>query len=117
MKYRTDDLRIASIRAVTTPTEILEDIPITDTASNTVLETRRAIHAILTGEDDRLLVITGPCSIHDPASAMEYAGRLKDLKHELRDHLLIVMRVYFEKPRTTIGWKGLINDQIGRAHV
>ena len=110
MKYRTDDLRIASIRAVTTPTEILEDIPITDTASNTVLETRRAIHAILTGEDDRLLVITGPCSIHDPASAMEYAGRLKDLKHELRDHLLIVMRVYFEKPRTTIGWKGLIND-------
>ena len=110
MKHQTDDLRIASIRAVTTPTEILEDIPVTESASNTVYETRRAIHAILNGEDDRLLVISGPCSIHDTDAAMEYAGRLLELKKELQDNLFVIMRVYFEKPRTTVGWKGMIND-------
>ncbi len=110
MKHQTDDLRIASIKAVTTPTEILESIPLTENAATTVFDTRREIHEILNNNNDRLLVISGPCSIHDPAAAMEYAGRLKKLKNKFRKQLLIVMRVYFEKPRTTIGWKGLIND-------
>jgi 3-deoxy-7-phosphoheptulonate synthase len=110
MKYETDDLRIASIRAVTTPRELCEEIAITEQAARTTWETRRAIHAVLTGKDPRLMVVAGPCSIHDPAAAREYAGRLLELKRELEDDLLVVMRVYFEKPRTTVGWKGLIND-------
>jgi len=109
-KYETDDLRIASIKAVTPPREVCEEIQITEPAARLTWETRRDIHNILAGDDDRLLVIVGPCSIHDPAAAKEYAGRLKKLKDELKDDLLIVMRVYFEKPRTTVGWKGLIND-------
>jgi 3-deoxy-7-phosphoheptulonate synthase len=110
MKYETDDLRIAAIRSVTPPSEVCEEIQITEAAAKMTWETRRAIHEILEGNDDRLLVVVGPCSIHDPAAAKEYAVKLKAAKDTLKDDLLIVMRVYFEKPRTTVGWKGLIND-------
>ena len=108
--YETSDLRIASIKAVTPPTEICEEIPITEAAAETTWLTRQAITRLLNGDDKRLMVVTGPCSIHDVAAAREYAGRLKPLIDKYRDELLIVMRVYFEKPRTTVGWKGLIND-------
>src|SRR3972149_1369134 len=110
MQYQTDDLRIESIKAVTSPAEVCEEIPITETAAKTTYETRLAIHNILHGEDNRLLVVVGPCSIHDVKAAKEYASRLKPLIDKYHNDLLIVMRVYFEKPRTTVGWKGLIND-------
>ena len=110
MEFKTDDLRIVSIKAVTSPQEICEEIPITEAAARCTWESRQAIHRILSGADDRLLVIAGPCSIHDPAAALEYGTRLNVLKNELADDLHVVMRVYFEKPRTTVGWKGLIND-------
>jgi 3-deoxy-7-phosphoheptulonate synthase len=108
--FNTDDLRICHITEVIAPVEVHNEFPITEAAATATLEARRAIHSILAGADDRLLVIIGPCSIHDPAAAMEYARRLLALRSELGRDLLIVMRVYFEKPRTTIGWKGLIND-------
>jgi 3-deoxy-7-phosphoheptulonate synthase len=110
MKYETDDLRIASIKAVTPPREVCEEIPITDQAARTTWETRNAIHDILAGRDDRLMVVAGPCSIHDTAAALDYGRKLVAVKRELEHDLLIIMRVYFEKPRTTVGWKGLIND-------
>ena len=110
MIYDTDDTRIADIIAVSTPVVLLEEIPITDKASQTTFKARKELHEILKGKDDRLLVIAGPCSIHDTEAAREYATRLKKLKNRYKDELLIVMRVYFEKPRTTVGWKGLIND-------
>jgi 3-deoxy-7-phosphoheptulonate synthase len=110
MQYKTDDLRIESIKSVTSPAEVCEEIPITPAAARTTFETRQAIHNILQGEDKRLLVVAGPCSIHDISAAKEYASRLKALIEKYSDNLLIVMRVYFEKPRTTVGWKGLIND-------
>ncbi len=110
MKYQTDDLRIKEITEVVSPEQVHAEVSVSDVARKTIFETRQAIHRILHGEDDRLLVIIGPCSIHDPKAAMEYATRLKTLRDELADDLLIVMRVYFEKPRTTVGWKGLIND-------
>ena len=106
----TDDLRIASIKAVTPPAEICEEIPITEAAAETTWLTRHAIGNLLNGADKRLMVVAGPCSIHDVDAAREYAGRLKPLIGKYSDDLLIVMRVYFEKPRTTVGWKGLIND-------
>ena len=106
----TNDLRIASIKAVTPPTEICEEIPISAAAAETTWQTRQAIAGLLNGVDKRLLVVTGPCSIHDVDAAREYASRLQPLIEQYRDDLLIVMRVYFEKPRTTVGWKGLIND-------
>ena len=106
----TDDLRIASIKAVTPPAEICEEIPITEAAAETTWLTRQAIGKLLTGADQRLMVVAGPCSIHDVDAAREYAGRLKPLIGKYSDDLLIVMRVYFEKPRTTVGWKGLVND-------
>ncbi len=106
----TDDLRILEIKEVMPPALVHEEYPISERAAQTVADTRCEIHRILSGDDDRLLVVIGPCSIHDPEAAMEYAGRLKGMKEALRDDLLIVMRVYFEKPRTTVGWKGLIND-------
>lgn len=109
-RYQTDDLRITAMKEVIAPETLLNDFPITDTASETVALMRKAIHNILNGTDDRLLVIIGPCSIHDPIAAMEYATRLNKVRNELKENLLIVMRVYFEKPRTTVGWKGLIND-------
>lgn len=110
MTLQTDDLRIEEIKAVTPPVEIIEAIPVTEEAAKTVYYTRQAIQNIIKGEDKRLLVVTGPCSIHDTKAALEYAERLKPLKEKYADNLLIVMRVYFEKPRTTVGWKGLIND-------
>jgi 3-deoxy-7-phosphoheptulonate synthase len=110
MEYRTDDLRIREIKELLPPSAVLRDFPITRNAAKTVYETRQAIHRILHGADDRLLVIMGPCSIHDVKAAKEYAGKLQAAKNRLAADLLVVMRVYFEKPRTTVGWKGLIND-------
>jgi 3-deoxy-7-phosphoheptulonate synthase len=106
----TDDLRIREIKELTTPEEVMREIPRTLTATRIVTAARNAIHAILNGSDDRLLVVVGPCSVHDAAAALEYAERLATLREHLADRLEIVMRVYFEKPRTTVGWKGLIND-------
>jgi 3-deoxy-7-phosphoheptulonate synthase len=110
MTYRTDDLRIIEIKEVLTPEHLLGEFPNTERAAQTVYEARQAIHRILHGADDRLLVVMGPCSIHDVKAAHDYAGKLKEAKDRLGDDLLVVMRVYFEKPRTTVGWKGLIND-------
>ncbi|HXV82932.1 MAG TPA: 3-deoxy-7-phosphoheptulonate synthase AroG [Candidatus Binatia bacterium] len=110
MEYRTDDLRIREIKELLPPSAVLRDFPISQSAARTVWETRQAIHRILHGADDRLLVIMGPCSIHDVKAAQEYAGRLKEAREQVAADLLVVMRVYFEKPRTTVGWKGLIND-------
>ncbi len=108
--HHTDDLRITGIQDVSPPKEIRAEYPLTEQAAETVVEARRNIQRILRGEDDRLLVIVGPCSVHDPEAAIEYAGRLIQARDALQDDLMIVMRVYFEKPRTTVGWKGLIND-------
>jgi 3-deoxy-7-phosphoheptulonate synthase len=110
MHYQTDDLRIRGIEQVAAPKTLHEELPITETAARTVYESRRGIQRILHGQDDRLLVVVGPCSVHDPEAAMEYAGLLRDIREALSPDLMIVMRVYFEKPRTTVGWKGLIND-------
>lgn len=110
MKYKTDDLRISGLQEVIPPEELHREYPITDQASDTVHSTRQSIHEILQGKDDRLLVIVGPCSIHDTKAGREYAARLKPIIAELASELCIVMRIYFEKPRTTVGWKGLIND-------
>jgi 3-deoxy-7-phosphoheptulonate synthase len=110
MNYKTDDLRIIEIKELLPPSHVLREFPITDRAAKTVFDARQAIHRILHGADDRLLVITGPCSIHDVRAAEEYATNLKEVKDELAGELLVLMRVYFEKPRTTVGWKGLIND-------
>jgi len=110
MKPETDDLRIRAIKELLSPARLQADFPLSETAANTVFKARQEIHRILHDEDDRLLVIIGPCSVHDPQAAREYAERLKVLQQALKDDLLIVMRVYFEKPRTTVGWKGLIND-------
>jgi 3-deoxy-7-phosphoheptulonate synthase len=106
----TDDLRIAALRPLLPPAILMEELPITEAASNTVAGTRREITAIFHGQDDRLVVILGPCSIHDPDAALEYGALLKEKADQLREDLCLVMRVYFEKPRTTVGWKGLIND-------
>jgi 3-deoxy-7-phosphoheptulonate synthase len=110
MTYQTNDLRIKSSRVVIPPVFVQEEIPLTDNASRTVFEARRQIVDILNGADDRLVVVVGPCSIHDPIAAKEYAGLLQQSIAELSSELMIVMRVYFEKPRTIVGWKGLIND-------
>ena len=107
---RTDDLRIKEIKELLSPDQIRREFPLTEKAAQTTFDARRAIHRILHGADDRLLVIVGPCSIHDPEAAIDYAGKLKLEKDRHESELLIVMRVYFEKPRTTVGWKGLIND-------
>src|SRR5918995_453979 len=110
MEYKTDDLRIREIKELLPPAHVLREFAITQKAAQTVFETRQAIHRILHGMDNRLLAIFGPCSIHDVKAAKEYAGRLLEVKDRLKDDVLVVMRVYFEKPRTTVGWKGLIND-------
>lgn len=110
MNYQNDDLRIKEIKELLPPVALLEKFPATAFAAETVSQARGAIHQILKGKDDRLLVIIGPCSIHDIEAAKEYAQRLLKLRQELNGELEIVMRVYFEKPRTTVGWKGLIND-------
>ena len=108
---QTDDQRIEDITVLPPPEHLIRFFPIRGTAVEQLIgQTRRNIHRILQGQDDRLLVVIGPCSIHDPAAALDYARRLQPLREQHRDTLEIVMRVYFEKPRTTVGWKGLIND-------
>ncbi len=111
MNQTTDDLRIENLRPLLPPVILVnEELPITAQATATVTRARKEIEAILDGRDHRLLVVSGPCSIHDSDAALEYAGRLKHEAERLADDLLVIMRVYFEKPRTTVGWKGLIND-------
>ncbi|HKL78331.1 MAG TPA: 3-deoxy-7-phosphoheptulonate synthase [Gammaproteobacteria bacterium] len=110
MTYPTEDLRIASIQEVISPAELHQEIPLSESGAATVGHTREAIQNILNGDDDRLVVIVGPCSIHDPDAALDYARRLQAEAERHADDLLVIMRVYFEKPRTTVGWKGLIND-------
>src|SRR6185437_608706 len=106
----TDDLRIRAITPLSTPAEVMRDCSISSRAATTVSACREALNRIIAGDDDRLAVVIGPCSVHDTEAALEYAERLVPLREQLGDALEIVMRVYFEKPRTTVGWKGLIND-------
>lgn len=110
MTTATDDLRIRDISALSTPDAVMQEVPAAPKAMQTVADARRAVQDILHGRDHRVAVVVGPCSIHDPKSAMEYAERLVALRRTLGDRLELIMRVYFEKPRTTVGWKGLIND-------
>ena len=110
MLQPTQDLRITGVRPLIPPAILIEDIPITEQASALVSNTRQAISEALDGRDPRLVVVVGPCSIHDPAAALDYAGRLKRLADRYADQLIVLLRCYFEKPRTSIGWKGLIND-------
>jgi 3-deoxy-7-phosphoheptulonate synthase len=108
--FRTDDVRIEQGDELLAPMQVMRELAASDRSEQTTFEGRKAVHDILRGADDRLLVVVGPCSIHDYKAALEYAGRLKAECHRLKADLAIVMRVYFEKPRTTVGWKGLIND-------
>ena len=110
IKHQTDDVRITGVEEVHSPATLFKQYPLTETAAKTVFDARAASHKILHGDDDRLIVVVGPCSIHDTDAALEYAKKLEGLREELKDQLHIIMRVYFEKPRTSIGWKGLIND-------
>ncbi len=110
MKHNTDDVRITGVEEVHSPATLFKEFPLTEAIAKTVFDAREASHKILQGEDDRLIVVVGPCSIHDVDAALEYAKKLEVLREELGDQLHIIMRVYFEKPRTSIGWKGLIND-------
>jgi 3-deoxy-7-phosphoheptulonate synthase len=112
MRYETDDLRIAETKELVAPRELTEQIPVSEQASQTVHAARQGIQDILRERDDRLVTVVGPCSIHDPQAAMEYAQLLEGVARRLAGDLLVVMRVYFEKPRTTVGWKGLINDPL-----
>src|SRR5688572_21688077 len=106
----TQDLRVKQTVRLLTPRALKSELPMTEASNQTVVTSRDQITQILQQQDSRFLVVVGPCSIHDPASALEYAQRLMSLRDELADQIYLVMRVYFEKPRTTIGWKGLIND-------
>jgi 3-deoxy-7-phosphoheptulonate synthase len=110
MHHQTDDVRIREIKELLPPIAHLYELPISETASELIFNTRRDISAMLRGADDRLLVVVGPCSIHDIGAAEEYGKRLLALRERFERELVLVMRVYFEKPRTTVGWKGLIND-------
>jgi 3-deoxy-7-phosphoheptulonate synthase len=110
MTRNTSNLRVESIRPLTPPALLIEQLPLGDRAAATVSQAREQISAVLAGQDDRLIIVVGPCSIHDPAAGFDFARRLKDLTDQLAPELCVVMRVYFEKPRTTVGWKGLIND-------
>lgn len=109
-KLATDDVRIRGVKPLISPVWLLNKLKESEETTQNILATRAAIHNILTKQDDRLLIVVGPCSIHDPKAGIEYAKRLLKVRDALSDDLLIVMRVYFEKPRTTVGWKGLIND-------
>jgi 3-deoxy-7-phosphoheptulonate synthase len=106
----TKDLRIVDTTLLKSPNDVTSELPLSERAASVVFSARQEIQAVVHGEDARPLVIVGPCSIHDPEAAIDYAGRLLLLKQRYAHELLIVMRVYFEKPRTTVGWKGLIND-------
>jgi len=108
--HRTDDLRIAGLRPLIAPAILIEELPLSEQASTVIADAREQATRIVLGQDDRLLVVAGPCSIHDPAAALDYARRLLAVRQKLAGELCIFMRVYFEKPRTTVGWKGLIND-------
>jgi 3-deoxy-7-phosphoheptulonate synthase len=110
MRHRTDDIRIQSLRPLLPPAILMEELPLSEEGSTFVAEARAAIAGVVHGQDDRLLAVVGPCSIHDTKAALDYAGRLKASALHYGEDLLLVMRVYFEKPRTTVGWKGLIND-------
>ncbi|THB66055.1 MAG: 3-deoxy-7-phosphoheptulonate synthase [Spirochaetaceae bacterium] len=110
MRFTTDDTRIAQLKPLIPPAIIMEDYPLSDNGSKSVQQGRETIEAIMAGKDDRLLAVVGPCSIHDPDSAIKYAQKLKTVRERLQDDLEIVLRVYFEKPRSRTGWKGLIND-------
>nr|PZN04465.1 MAG: 3-deoxy-7-phosphoheptulonate synthase [Pseudomonadota bacterium] len=110
MRSKVDDVRIREIKELVPPSHVLREFPLREKAVEVVYETRQAIHRVLHGADDRLVVVVGPCSVHDVRAALEYAERLLALKKALEKDLVVVMRVYFEKPRTTVGWKGLIND-------
>ncbi|MBX6320022.1 3-deoxy-7-phosphoheptulonate synthase AroG [Pigmentiphaga sp.] len=110
MSHNTDDLRIREIKELAPPSHLMREFPCTAEVSDTVYNARQAVHRILHGMDDRLVVVIGPCSIHDTEAALEYASRLKAERDRFAGELEIIMRVYFEKPRTTVGWKGLIND-------
>lgn len=108
--HTTDNLRVNELRPLISPNTLLQELPITPSVQQTVIAHRKALQEIMAGQDDRLVVMVGPCSIHDPVSALDFANRLKSLVHKFSSQLCIIMRVYFEKPRTTVGWKGLIND-------
>jgi len=110
MTIKTDDLRIIEMQELSTPEEVRLELPLQASAAKNILSYRKVIENILDEKDDRIFVVVGPCSIHDPVAAIEYANKLKKLSDEVSDNIFIIMRVYFEKPRTTIGWKGLIND-------
>jgi 3-deoxy-7-phosphoheptulonate synthase len=112
MPYRTDDVRIQETRELVTPSTLIGELPVDPESAHLIYETRHHIHRILHGQDDRLVTIAGPCSIHDIAAAADYAARLREVSKPYEGTLLVLMRVYFEKPRTTIGWKGLINDPL-----
>ena len=110
VSHNTDDLRIKEIKELCPPAHVMREFPCSTEVASTVHQTRREVHNILHAKDDRLVVVIGPCSIHDTEAAMDYARRLQVEQQRFKDDLLIIMRVYFEKPRTTVGWKGLIND-------
>ncbi|MCP5042295.1 MAG: 3-deoxy-7-phosphoheptulonate synthase [bacterium] len=110
MLHQTDDLRIESLHPLLPPAILMEELPLTEAISSIVSEGRQKCTDVLRGQDDRLMVVVGPCSIHDPEAAIEYAEHLAAMAERHADELQVVMRVYFEKPRTTVGWKGLIND-------
>lgn len=110
MFQRTDDLRITEVRPLIPPAILLEEIPVSERASNVVSDTRSSVSEVIAGRDPRLVVVAGPCSIHHTGAALEYAGRLKELAAQYSGSLIVLMRTYFEKPRTSVGWKGLIND-------
>ena len=110
MTIKTDELRTTYIDQVITPSQLVKEFPLSDNAAQQIINSRREIEAIIAGKDERLLVIIGPCSIHDTSAALDYARRLKPLQAQYKDSLVIAMRVYFEKPRTIVGWKGLISD-------
>src|SRR5213594_3961857 len=110
MHFKVDDVRIREIKELAPPVQLLREFPCSEKTEELTYYTRQAIHRVLHGSDDRMLVIIGPCSMHDPKAGLEYARKLVEMKRELEPDLIVVMRVYFEKPRTTVGWKGLIND-------
>src|SRR3990167_5238648 len=108
--YHTDNLRINALKPLIQPALLIQQLPLTDTIAELINQTRKAAANIIHGHDNHLLAIIGPCSIHDPKAALDYAHQLKKYADQFSDELCIIMRVYFEKPRTTVGWKGLIND-------
>ena len=110
MRYQTDDIRISGMQELLPPESLMEDQPISESSSKLVFESRNKLSQIISQNDGRLIVVVGPCSIHDPKAALDYAGNLFEASKKYEETLQIIMRVYFEKPRTTVGWKGLIND-------